>query len=64
MADQFKLEADELAKVSAGLRDIESRLKMRMSTLRGQLGAAGTPRGNSPAALPALRPIWKMRRAQ
>ena len=43
MADQFKLEADELQKVSNGLRDIESRMKATMSTLRGQLAADGTP---------------------
>jgi hypothetical protein len=43
MADQFKLEAEELGKVSNGLRDVESRLTAAVSTLRGQLGAGGTP---------------------
>jgi hypothetical protein len=43
MADQFRLEADELGRVSAGLRDVESRLTAAVSRLRGQLGAAGTP---------------------
>ncbi len=43
MADQFRLEAEELGKVSNGLRDVESQLKARASTLRGQLGAGGTP---------------------
>jgi hypothetical protein len=43
VAEEFKLEPDELQKVSNGLRDIESRMKARMSTLRGQLGAEGTP---------------------
>ena len=43
MADEFRLEADELGRVSNGLRDIESRLTAAVSSLRGQLGAAGTP---------------------
>jgi hypothetical protein len=43
MADQFKLEADELQQVVNGLRDVESQLKARASRLRGQLGAGGTP---------------------
>jgi hypothetical protein len=43
MADEFRLEADELGKVAGGLRDVESRLSAAVSTLRGQLGAAGTP---------------------
>ena len=43
MADQFKLEADELGRVANGLRDVESRLTAAVSRLRGQLGAGGTP---------------------
>jgi hypothetical protein len=43
MADEFRLEAEELGRVSAGLRDVESRLSAAVSRLRGQLGASGTP---------------------
>lgn len=43
MAGVFKLEADELAQVVKGLRDVESQLTAKGSTLRGQLGAGGTP---------------------
>ena len=43
MADEFKLDAEELGRVSNGLRDVESRLTAAVSRLRGQLGAGGTP---------------------
>ena len=43
MADQFKMEADDLQKVSNHLRDVESRMKATMSTLRAQLAAEGAP---------------------
>jgi hypothetical protein len=43
MADEFRLQADELLRVSRGLRDVESRLSAAVSRLRGQLGASGAP---------------------
>jgi hypothetical protein len=41
MAGEFELEAEQLGRVSNGLRDVESRLSAAVWTLRGQLGAGG-----------------------
>jgi hypothetical protein len=55
MADEFRLEADELQKVSDGLRDIKSQMQEIVSTMRGQLAAEGTPWqfSGAPAGIPA-----------
>lgn len=54
-ASEFRLEADQLQKVSDGLRDVESRMSAIVSTLRGQLTAQGTPWqfSGAPAGIPA-----------
>lgn len=35
MAEEFRLEADELGRVAGGLRDVESRLSAAVARLRG-----------------------------
>jgi hypothetical protein len=43
MAGEFRLEAAELGRVANGLRDVELRLSVAVSRLRGRLGALGVP---------------------
>jgi hypothetical protein len=43
MAEDFRLDADELMNVVNGLRDVHSQIQEIVSTTRGQLAAEGTP---------------------
>jgi hypothetical protein len=43
VAQHFGVQPDELARVSGGLRDVESRLTAAVSGLWSQLGAGGSP---------------------
>lgn len=45
MAEQFRLMANELRKVSGDLGDVSSRMNEVMSSLRAQLAGEGTPWG-------------------
>ena len=43
MADEFRLEADQLQQVANGVHDIKAQIQEIVSTARGQVAAEGTP---------------------
>jgi hypothetical protein len=43
MAEEFRLQADELQNVANGLLDVKAQIQEIVSTARGQVAAEGTP---------------------